>query len=654
MSVNGGRSTALRSVWWIAGALGLIAGGVVWAGGQGKAAALLAGLGVLLPVAAFLADKIAARSGDLDIATVADRLADLVRDQWDVEATRRGVRGSMLEVFWQGADADLVYSWADLQRQAAGGGNGPASATPGSGPGDLAGSGALLAAYERSPCKRLVVLGEAGAGKTNLLVRLVLDLLDQRQSGDPVPLLLPLASWDPAGPSLYAWLESQILREYAHLAAVDSATGRKRAGSLLDAGLILPVLDGLDEIFADGRDQALVALNDGLRSNVGLIISSRPSEFRTAVHPHADWPSIHLAGAAGIQLTPLTAPVVRDYLLANAGGYGSVRWAPVLAALATPASPLAQALTTPLAGSLASAIYNPRPRESVLGLPNPADLTTLPTPADVEQHLFAGFIPAAYRTHPDQPTPRWNAKQAERWLAFLAHHLEHRRHTTSLAWWELYRTQSRIALFLGRLIILGVISGYLCSIAFGPLGGWIGGAIGGLTSGVSSPTPNRFYGNRPTLFFLELPLMIGMGFFFAFTDGLISFSTAAKFGPAIALLAPLVEQLGSISTADTNVAPIRLLRQDRVSVLVAAVGWGTPFAIMFGPAFGIAITVNSALNSSTAYLIFVRLVLAARRQMPLHVFAFLEDAHDRGVLRQAGAVWEFRHANLQRYLAGPP
>lgn len=63
--VNGGYRKASRPVWWIAGALGLMAGGVVWASGQGKAAALVAGLSVLLPVAAFLADKIAARTGDL-------------------------------------------------------------------------------------------------------------------------------------------------------------------------------------------------------------------------------------------------------------------------------------------------------------------------------------------------------------------------------------------------------------------------------------------------------------------------------------------------------------------------------------------------------------------------------------------------------------
>jgi hypothetical protein len=49
-----------------------------------------------------------------------------------------------------------------------------------------------------------------------------------------------------------------------------------------------------------------------------------------------------------------------------------------------------------------------------------------------------------------------------------------------------------------------------------------------------------------------------------------------------------------------------------------------------------------------------RLWLAARRQQPVALMDFLEDAQRRGVLRQAGAVWEFRHANLQRHLADRP
>ncbi|MCK9921976.1 NACHT domain-containing protein [Frankia sp. AgPm24] len=667
MGIKRGRRKAPRSVWWSAGALGLIAGGVAWAAGQDKAAALVAGLGVLLPVAAFLADKIAARTGDLDIATVADRLADLVRDQWDIEARRRGVRGSSLEVFWQEADADLVSPWAELQRQAADGGNGPASATPGSGPGDLAGSGALLAAYERSPCKRLVMLGEAGAGKTVLLVRLVLDVLDRRQPGDPVPLLLPLAAWNPTGPSLYDWLESQILREYAHLAAVDSATGRTRAGALLDAGLILPVLDGLDEIFADGRDQVLVALNDGLRGNVGLIVSSRPGEFRAAVHPRPDWPSTHLAGAAGIHLTPLTAPAMGDYLLANAGTHGSVRWAPVLTALATPTSPLAQALTTPLAGSLASAIYNPRPRESTLGFPNPTDLTTLPTPDAVEQHLFAEFIPAAYRPHPDQPTPRWTPQQADRYLTFLARHLEHRLHTTSLAWWELHRAAPRalpvLLIGLGYGLLLGLLFEVERGFVDGLAGGLAGGLVFGLGGGLRKVSPSRTTLRRPQLSDLAP----------GFTGGLMcglmcGLAIGIGAGLGAGLMGGLMVVLGLSTTADTGRAadPMTVLSQDRTRLLLfgLTVGLvvGLAFGLGFGPTVGVvaglvvglAFGLMSGLMSAWGRLGLARLWLAPRRQQPFHLIAFLEDARDRGVLRQAGAVWEFRHANLQRHLANRP
>jgi hypothetical protein len=44
--------------------------------------------------------------------------------------------------------------------------------------------------------------------------------------------------------------------------------------------------------------------------------------------------------------------------------------------------------------------------------------------------------------------------------------------------------------------------------------------------------------------------------------------------------------------------------------------------------------------------------LALRRSTPLRLMPCLEDAHRRGVLRQAGAVYQFRHARLQQRLAG--
>jgi hypothetical protein len=59
-------------------------------------------------------------------------------------------------------------------------------------------------------------------------------------------------------------------------------------------------------------------------------------------------------------------------------------------------------------------------------------------------------------------------------------------------------------------------------------------------------------------------------------------------------------------------------------------------------------------NTETAWgrFVLVRCWLALRRRLPWRLMSFLTDAHkQRGVLRQAGAVYQFRHVDLQRRLA---
>ena len=43
--------------------------------------------------------------------------------------------------------------------------------------------------------------------------------------------------------------------------------------------------------------------------------------------------------------------------------------------------------------------------------------------------------------------------------------------------------------------------------------------------------------------------------------------------------------------------------------------------------------------------------LGVQRKLPWALMTFLEDAHQRGVLRQQGAVYQFRHVMLQTHLA---
>ena len=105
----------------------------------------------------------------------------------------------------------------------------------------LAGEGGELAdVLDRVPTGRLVVLGEPGSGKTMLMVRLVLDLLARRAAGGPVPVLAPVASWDPSGQDLRDWLSTRLITDYPALAgppppgAAGADPGRGAAGGRAD------------------------------------------------------------------------------------------------------------------------------------------------------------------------------------------------------------------------------------------------------------------------------------------------------------------------------------------------------------------------------------------------------------------------------------
>jgi hypothetical protein len=44
------------------------------------------------------------------------------------------------------------------------------------------------------------------------------------------------------------------------------------------------------------------------------------------------------------------------------------------------------------------------------------------------------------------------------------------------------------------------------------------------------------------------------------------------------------------------------------------------------------------------------LALRARRQLPLRLLTFLNDAHRLGIVHQSGPVYQFRHERLQDHL----
>jgi hypothetical protein len=70
----------------------------------------------------------------------------------------------------------------------------------------------------------------------------------------------------------------------------------------------------------------------------------------------------------------------------------------------------------------------------------------------------------------------------------------------------------------------------------------------------------------------------------------------------------------------------------------------------------IGLLVSAGMRLGAGWLTFgtARLALCLRRGFPWRLLGLLEDAHRLGVLPRSGPFYQFRHAELQRYLANYP
>ena len=111
--------------------------------------------------------------------------------------------------------------------------------------------------------------------------------------------------------------------------------------------------------------------------------------------------------------------------------------------------------------------------------------------------------------------------------------------------------------------------------------------------------------------------------------------------------------------------PAGLLRADRRTYLADIAGWasyvavtwlwsGSVIAIADGARYVLSLVVVlllGGINGAWARYVDGRLRLTVLGRLPFRMISFLDDAHRRGVLRRAGAVYQFRHISLQRQLA---
>ncbi|MGX1757938.1 NACHT domain-containing protein [Streptomyces lydicus] len=139
-------------------------------------------------------------------------------------------------------------------------------------------------------------------------------------------------------------------------------------------------------------------------------------------------------------------------------------------------------------------------------------------------------------------------------------------------------------------------------------------------------------------------------------------------GLAAGIVVALVAWLETDAKPEESVSATDLLRTNRTIVLVQVTVVGLVLGLGYGTAVthfdgfvlglpsgigaGVAIAVGAGtLTAWGRWVVLVRLWLPLSGRLPWRVNAFLDDARARGVLRQAGAVYQFRHARLRDRLA---
>ena len=281
---------------------------------------------------------------------------------------------------------------------------------------------------------RLIILGEAGAGKTVLANQLLLDLLSRASPAGAqkrVPVRLSLPAFDPGTDAeqidsgiIAARLDAWIV---SHLVGVFGASPRA-ASLLVQRNWILPVLDGLDEMDPGAGDPAraaavLRALNypagGGIRP---VIVTCRNDRYRQLTMAKTQpGQERFLQDSTAIELEPLNPKQLADFLIKrfdNPADHGRIqsRWQPVLDRLkAEPEGPLAATLSSPLRLYMALTAYH-QPDT------HPVELTKLTADA-IGPHLMNCLIPAVVGQHPKPGGGNYDQADVAQWLTTLARHL---------------------------------------------------------------------------------------------------------------------------------------------------------------------------------------------------------------------------------------
>ncbi|RST15439.1 toll/interleukin-1 receptor domain-containing protein [Streptomyces sp. WAC05374] len=458
-----------------------------------------------------------------------------------------------------------------------------------------------LAAYFGGPRRgHLVVLGLPGAGKSALALLLARSLLDVWPAGEHVPVLLPLSAWRPTV-DLRDWMVRNV-QELLTGQTEEHRSGKTVAAQLVAEGRVMPVLDGLDELPVPLHADAVQQIEAKTEAAAPLLLACRAEEYETIVRTTGE----RLTRADAVELTEVRPGEAIAYLLWSSVD-GDERWTGVVDVLRTdPQSPLARSFTSPLMLHLARTAYR-------AAVTDPGKLLTYTEQDELETHLLESYLPAVYDK---RSRSRYGPERAKRYLEVVARRMR-RDGTFDFAWWQLD----------------SVVTGLVVGLAFGGVCGWFFTALFGATAGALAGL-------------LTGTVSYGVHVRFRAKLRQVYVTQDAHHGPRATF--PRYRLIGVLLGLVVACATGAGVSTWMSGTLGAEPRTAWHYAVRVGGAYGVATLLGSAWGSYQV----TRTWLWLTRRLPWRPMRFLEEAHALGVLRQTGAVHQFRHNRLQEQLSG--
>jgi serine/threonine protein kinase len=257
----------------------------------------------------------------------------------------------------------------------------------------------IIEAYDEAGGE-LLILGEGGSGKTTLLLQLTNHLLTRAEQNDafPLPIIFLLSSWTEKQLPLDQWLIEELNDKYQ--------VPRLLAEQWLHSEMILPLLDGLDEVASKVRSSCIEAIN-AYRQHYGfnsMVVCSRLTEY--LLFP----PRVLLQRAVVVQ--SLTLKQVDTYFKNIGGNFAAIY------TILSRDMRLYGLITTPLMLTILTVAYQNKSAADLLAAHSWEERYQRILAAYVEQMLYRRRAEGVHT--PDQLTER---------LAFLARKMQQQGHT---------------------------------------------------------------------------------------------------------------------------------------------------------------------------------------------------------------------------------